>query len=138
MKRNPTNRSPLNWFQVQQIFWAILLLVQNISELFSYQRCYISNMLSSVAPISLSHQLLLLLEFITCGHHCQPLFSGITLIYLKKPWLPALLQQLISWQLNRSVKSFQLCGTEIIWCTEQRSIEITRMNRSQGTCFFTG
>ena len=61
----------------------------------------------SMPFINFSHQILSLvflsLVFITCGKHCQPSFSGITYIYLKQPCPPALLQQLISGPLDRSL-----------------------------------
>ena len=67
------------------------------------------------------------LAFITFCHHCQASHSSITKIYLKRPCLPAMLHQLKIQQLSWSVKSCQLCGTEIRWGTEQLSVGITKM-----------
>ena len=44
------------------------------------------------------------------------------------------LEELISWQPDRSVKSYQLCGTEIRWRIEQLSIWVTRMDGESLFC----
>ena len=59
-----------------------------------------------IEPTTFSHQLLLSLTFIACGHHSEPLVSGIPYINRKHPYIPEI--QLISQQLNWSAKSHQL------------------------------
>ena len=41
------------------------------------------------------------------------------------------LEELISLQPDRSVKSYQLCWTEIRWRIEQLSVGVTKMNNHQ-------
>ena len=68
-------------------------------------------------------------------------FLSITITFmhhLRQPCFPELLQlqQLISRQLNWSVKSCQLCGTERRWWTKQLSVGMTRMGNPFTVYFF--
>ena len=80
----------LNWKSCKLILSAAIFLqafLRICGKSLSFQAAILKqevvlmNMVPSIATITCSHQLLLSMDFITCGHHCWASFSGIKSIW---------------------------------------------------------
>ena len=140
LKLNITPVSSVNIFWLRQLllcnFRHICITSQKFQDASLKQEVALIHMRPSIIPITFSHKLLLSQGII----HLFPPLSAIIFrhhLITETAMSSALMQHLISWQLNWSVKCCQLCWPEIRWWSEKWYVWTTRMLLLESVSMFT-